>query len=222
MSESISIVFKYFPLLLKGLGYTVLVSVEAIIIALVIGTLLSVIRTAVGKNIVGRIVKAVVAVYISFVRGTPILVQIYIIYQALAVMGLNLSAFTSGVIALSLNSGGFIAEIIRGALTAIPKGQTEAAAALGMSKPKIWIRIILPQVFKVAAPQLTSEFINVIKVSPMLSVLAVVELTRTAQRLVSQTYITLPFYIAIAVLYFIICAALEEIVKFQQRRNEKH
>jgi ABC-type amino acid transport system permease subunit len=137
-------------------------------------------------------------------------------------MGLNLSAFTSGVIALSLNSGGFIAEIIRGALTAIPKGQTEAAAALGMSKPKIWIRIILPQVFKVAAPQLTSEFINVIKVSPMLSVLAVVELTRTAQRLVSQTYITLPFYIAIAVLYFIICAALEEIVKFQQRRNEKH
>lgn len=145
----------------------------------------------------------IVAVYISFVRGTPVLVQIYIIYQALAVMGLNLSNLASGIIALSLNSGGFIAEIIRGGLTAVPKGQTEAARALGMSEPKILMRIVFPQVFKVALPQLTSEFINVIKVSPMLSVLAIVELTRTAQRLVTQTYINLPFYIAIAVMYLL-------------------
>ena len=142
------------------------------------------------------------------------LVQIYIIYQALAVMGLNLSNLASGIIALSLNSGGFIAEIIRGGLTAVPKGQTEAARALGMS-------VVFPQVFKVALPQLTSEFINVIKVSPMLSVLAIVELTRTAQRLVTQTYINLPFYIAIAVMYFVICAGLEELVKLQKKRLER-
>lgn len=163
----------------------------------------------------------IVAVYISFVRGTPVLVQIYIIYQALAVMGLNLSNLASGIIALSLNSGGFIAEIIRGGLTAVPKGQTEAARALGMSEPKILMRIVFPQVFKVALPQLTSEFINVIKVSPMLSVLAIVELTRTAQRLVTQTYINLPFYIAIAVMYFVICAGLEELVKLQKKRLER-
>ena len=216
--EGLKTVLQYTPLIMKGLGYTILVSVEAIIIALIIGTLLSVLRMG-GNSLPSRIVKGIIKVYISFVRDTPVLVQIYIIYQALAVMGLNLSAYVSGVIALSLNSGGFIAEIIRGGLTAVPKGQTEAAAALGMSKPKILARIVFPQVFKVVSPQLTSEFINVIKVSPMLSVLAIVELTRTAQRLITQTYVTLPFYIAIAVLYFIVCAALEEIVKLQKKRS---
>ena len=216
--EGLKTVLNYTPLILKGLGCTILVSVEAIIIALIIGTLLSVLRMG-GNSLPSRIVKGIIKVYISFVRDTPVLVQIYIIYQVLAVMGLNLSAYVSGVIALSLNSGGFIAEIIRGGLTAVPKGQTEAAAALGMSKPKILTRIVFPQVFKVVSPQLTSEFINVIKVSPMLSVLAIVELTRTAQRLITQTYVTLPFYIAIAVLYFIVCAALEEIVKLQKKKG---
>ena len=218
--ENFNIVWHYKDLLLKGLGYTVFVSVAAILIALCVGMLLSVMRMG-GDSLPSRILKKIVAVYISFVRGTPVLVQIYIIYQALAVMGLNLSDLASGIIALSLNSGGFIAEIIRGGLTAVPKGQTEAARALGMSEPKILMRIVFPQVFKVALPQLTSEFINVIKVSPMLSVLAIVELTRTAQRLVTQTYINLPFYIAIAVMYFVICAGLEELVKLQKKRLER-
>ena len=216
--ENFNIVWHYKDLLLKGLGYTVFVSVAAILIALCVGMLLSVMRMG-GDSLPSRILKKIVAVYISFVRGTPVLVQIYIIYQALAVMGLNLSNLASGIIALSLNSGGFIAEIIRGGLTAVPKGQT--ARALGMSEPKILMRIVFPQVFKVALPQLTSEFINVIKVSPMLSVLAIVELTRTAQRLVTQTYINLPFYIAIAVMYFVICAGLEELVKLQKKRLER-
>ena len=210
--ENFNIVWHYKDLLLKGLGYTVFVSVAAILIALCVGMLLSVMRMG-GDSLPSRILKKIVAVYISFVRGTPVLVQIYIIYQALAVMGLNLSNLASGIIALSLNSGGFIAEIIRGGLTAVSKGQTEAARALGMSEPKILMRIVLPQ--------LTSEFINVIKVSPMLSVLAIVELTRTAQRLVTQTYINLPFYIAIAVMYFVICAGLEELVKLQKKRLER-
>ena len=213
--ENFNIVWHYKDLLLKGLGYTVFVSVAAILIALCVGMLLSVMRMG-GDSLPSRILKKIVAVYISFVRGTPVLVQIYIIYQALAVMGLNLSNLASGIIALSLNSGGFIAEIIRGGLTAVPKGQTEAARALGMSEPKILMRIVFPQVFKVALPQL-----NVIKVSPMLSVLAIVELTRTAQRLVTQTYINLPFYIAIAVMYFVICAGLEELVKLQKKRLER-
>ncbi|MBR1866385.1 MAG: amino acid ABC transporter permease [Lachnospiraceae bacterium] len=218
MSESIRIVMQYYPLFLKGLGYTLLVSVEAIIIALCIGTLLTVLRMG-GTSLPNRIIRKIVAVYISFVRGTPILVQIYLIFQALSVIGLNLSAFVSGVIALSLNSGGFMAEIMRGGFSAIPKGQIEAAEAIGMSKAKLWTRIILPQVFQIVAPQLTSEFINVIKVSPMLSVLAVVELTRTAERLVKMTGTAIPFYIAIAIIYFIICALLEELVKLQERKR---
>lgn len=214
---TVEVIFQYMPLLLKGLRYTILVSIEAIFIALCIGMLLTVVRMG-GNSLPSRIVKTIANVYISFVRGTPVLVQIYIIYQALAVIGPNLSSFTSGVIALSLNSGGFMAEIMRGGITAIPKGQIEAGYAIGMSKRQIWTRIILPQVFRVVMPQLTSEFINVIKVSPMLSVVAVVELTRTAQRLVNSTYITIPFYITIAIIYFIVCALLEELVKWQKRR----
>ncbi len=217
--ENVYIVFEYAPMILKGLLNTILVSVCAIIVALIIGIILSVLRMG-GNSPVSRAVKAVINVYISFVRGTPVLVQIYIIYQALAVIGLNLSPFVSGVIALSLNSGGFIAEIFRGAFTSVPSGQYESAAALGMTKVQTLTRIVFPQVFKIASPQLTSEFINVIKLSPMLSVLAIVELTRTAQRLSTQTFITLPFYIAIAVLYFVVCAALEEVVKRQKKSPE--
>lgn len=217
MMETLQTIFRYMPLLLKGLGYTILVSVAAIAVALVIGILLTVVRMG-GRSIPSRIARGIANVYISFVRGTPVLVQIYIIYQALAVIGPNLSNFTSGVIALSLNSGGFMAEIMRGGISAIPKGQIEAGHAIGMSKAQIWARIILPQVFKVVMPQLTSEFINVIKVSPMLSIIAIVELTRTAQRLVNTTFITVPFYITIAVMYFIVCALLEEVVKRQKKR----
>ena len=121
--ENFNIVWQYKDLLLKGLGYTIFVSVAAILIAICIGMLLSVLRMG-GDSLLSRIIKKIVGVYISFVRGTPVLVQIYIIYQALAIMGLNLSNLVSGIIALSLNSGGFIAEIIRGGLIAIPKGQT--------------------------------------------------------------------------------------------------
>ena len=213
--EGFNLVMHYMPYLLKGLLNTVVVSVCAILIALCVGLLLSVLRLS-GN----RFITAIVNIYISFVRGTPLLVQIFIIFYALAMVGPNIPAFATGVIALRLNSGGFMAEIIRGGLTAIPKGQYESAVALGMSKTKTLFRIIFPQVFRIVVPQLTSEFINVIKVSPMLSVISIVELTRTAQRLYKQTYEPIPFFIAIAVLYFIVCAGLEEIVKRQERKKK--
>lgn len=213
--EKVILVFDYMPYLLQGLMYTILVSVCAILIALCVGIFLSALRLR--DN---TFITAIINVYISFVRGTPLLVQIFIIFYAVAMVGPNIPAFATGVIALSLNSGGFMAEIIRGGLTAIPKGQYESAIALGMTRTKALIRIIFPQVFKIIIPQLTSEFINVIKVSPMLSVISIVELTRTAQRLYKQTYEPIPFFVAIAIFYFVICAGLEEIVKRQERRRK--
>lgn len=211
--ENVSLVMKYMPFLLRGLEYTLIVSIAAIAIAICVGMLLSLLRLT--KN---KILNGFVNIYVSFVRGTPVIVQIFIIYYVIAMMGIDVSALLSGIIALSLNSGGFMSEIIRGGLSAIPQGQYEAALALGMPKRKIWLRIIFPQVFNTVTPQLTSEFINVIKVSPMLSIISVVELTRAAQRLVTQTYVTLPFYIAIGIMYFIVCALLEEVVKYQERK----
>ena len=156
MAESIKMVMGYKELFLKGLGYTMMVSVEAIIVAVCIGTILTVLRMG-GDSLFNRIIQKIVAVYISFVRGTPILVQIYIIFQALSMLGLNLSAYTSGVIALSLDSGGFMAVILRGGFSAIPKGQIEASEEKVKPKAKIWTRIILPQVFRIVIQHLTSE-----------------------------------------------------------------
>ena len=211
--ENVSLVMKYMPFLIRGLGYTILVSVAAIAIAVCVGVLLSLLRLT--KN---RWLNGFVNIYVSFVRGTPVIVQIFIIYYVIAMLGIDVSALLSGIIALSLNSGGFMSEIIRGGLSAVPQGQYESAVALGMPKRKVWMRIIFPQVFNSVTPQLTSEFINVIKVSPMLSIISVVELTRAAQRLVAQTYVTLPFYIAIGIIYFIVDALLEKVVKYQERK----
>lgn len=206
------LVMQYMPNLLDGLMYTVLVSVQAIGLGFTVGVILSILRM---KKI--KIINCIVGIYISFVRGTPVIVQIFIIYYALAMIRLDIPAFQSGVIALSLNSGGFIAEVIRGGLSAVPKGQYEAATALRMSKFQTLTRIIFPQVIRIILPQLLSEFISVIKISPLLSIIAVVELTRSAQKIVNTTYVSLPFYITIAIMYFV----LNSIVEFFANQLEK-
>lgn len=213
LKDSIDLIIQYMPNLLEGLKYTILVSLQAIGIGFIVGVILSILRM--GKS---KIIKYIVNIYISFVRGTPIIVQIFIIYYALAMIGLDIPSFQSGVIALSLNSGGFIAEIIRGGLSAIPKGQYEAAAVLRMNKFQTLTRIIFPQVFRIILPQLLSEFISVIKISPLLSIIAVVELTRAAQKIVTTTYVSLPFYITIAIMYFILNSILELLVNIVEKK----
>ncbi|MEI3336500.1 MAG: amino acid ABC transporter permease [Clostridium sp.] len=213
MKDSINLVIQYMPNLLEGLKYTILVSLQAIGIGFIVGVILSILRM--GKS---KIIKHIINIYISFVRGTPIIVQIFIIYYALAMIGLDIPSYQSGVIALSLNSGGFIAEIIRGGLSAIPKGQYEAAEVLKMNKFQTLTRIIFPQVFRIILPQLLSEFISVIKISPLLSIIAVVELTRAAQKIITTTYVSLPFYITIAIMYFILNSVLEFLVNIIEKK----
>ena len=213
MKDSINLVIQYMQNLLEGIKYTILVSLQAIGIGFIVGVILSIFRM--GKS---KIIKYIINIYISFVRGTPIIVQIFIIYYALAMIGLDIPSYQSGVIALSLNSGGFIAEIIRGGLSAIPKGQYEAAAVLKMNKFQTLTRIIFPQVFRIILPQLLSEFISVIKISPLLSIIAVVELTRAAQKIITTTYVSLPFYITIAIMYFILNSILEFLVNIIEKK----
>ena len=213
MKDSINLVIQYMPNLLEGLKYTILVSLQAIGIGFIVGVILSILRM--GKS---KIIKHIINIYISFVRGTPIIVQIFIIYYALAMIGLDIPSYQSGVIALSLNSGGFIAEIIRGGLSAIPKGQYEAAEVLKMNKFQTLTRIIFPQVFRIILPQLLSEFISVIKISPLLSIIAVVELTRAAQKIITTTYVSLSFYITIAIMYFILNSVLEFLVNIIEKK----
>lgn len=120
-------------------------------------------------------------------------------------MKLDMPRFQTGVIALSLNSGAYVAETIRGALTAVPAGQIEAARALGMATPLTWRRIILPQVFFLSLPPLAVEFTSLLKASALLSVIAVVELTRTAQQIISNTYQPIEIWVVTGALYFLMC-----------------
>lgn len=214
--DTFSLVMSYMPLMLQGLLTTIQVSLEAAVIGELFGLLLALLRR--GKS---KVINGIIGVYISFVRGTPLLVQIFVIYYAVSMLGLNLPAAVTGVIALSLNSGGFVAEILRGGFSAIPRGQYESGYALGMSKGMVTRRIVLPQVIKIVLPQFITEVINVIKVSPLLSVITVVDLTRVAQRLVQQTNVCIPFYATIAVFYFILCAALEGVVNAVSKKLNK-
>jgi ABC-type amino acid transport system permease subunit len=166
-----------------------------------------------------RPIKYLAEIYISIFRGTPLLLQIFFIYYALpGLLGIDLPPFIAGVLALSLNSGAFVTEVLRGGISAVPSGQFEGASALGLKRRVIWGRIILPQVFIMILPPLTNELTMLVKASPLLSVITVVELTRTAQQIMILTYRPVEVILAAATLYFVICFMLTRLTHRLQGR----
>ena len=195
------------PLMLKGALITFEISLIGALLGIIVGFILVLMRMAPFKPI-----KYLAEIYISFFRGTPLLLQIFFIYYALpGLLGIDLPPFIAGVLALSLNSGAFVTEVLRGGISVIPPGQFEGAKALGLKKRVIWGRIILPQVFIMILPPLTNELTMLVKASPLLSVITVVELTRTAQQIMISTYRPVEVMLAAAVLYFVICFALNKL-----------
>ncbi len=201
-----------------GALYTILVGLVACGVGLVIGTGLLLMR-----NSPFWLLRKFVGVYGSFIRGTPALVQILIFYYALSpLIGINLSPFTSGIMAVGFNSGAYVAEILRGGLSRIPQGQWEAAQALGLPNYKIWFKIILPQVYHSVIPLLVNECTMVIKVTPLLSTITLVELTRASQILYNETFRPVEVLILAAVMYFFICFSISQFGEFLQRRSLKY
>jgi len=142
--------------------------------------------------------------YLSFVRGTPLLVQIFLIYYALpGLAGIDLPPLGAGVIALSLNSGAFASEILRGGLSAIPRTQFDAAQALGLSRLDEWFRVILPQLARLVLPPMLNELVLLVQGTALLSVISVVDLTRAAQNVMNTTYRPFEALTVAALIYFI-------------------
>ncbi|MDR0837970.1 MAG: amino acid ABC transporter permease [Propionibacteriaceae bacterium] len=158
------------------------------------------------------------AFYVSLIRGTPLLVQIFIIFYVFPFIGITMDAWTCGIIALSVNVGGYAAETIRGAILAVPKGQWEASATINLSYWTTLRRIILPQAFKIAIPPLSNTFISLVKDSSLVSTIGVLELLRKAQIIATPTYDFLTLYIEAALIYWAICIVLS----FGQRRLENY
>ena len=201
------------PFLVKGAVYTVQVSVLAIVFGLVLGWAFGLIAVS-GV----RWLRAIAWAYVQFIRGTPLLVQIFLIYFGLPAFGVNVPAYWSGVIALGLNSGGFQAEIVRAGIESIDRGQTEAARSIGMSSFQTLMFILVPQTIRRVIPPLTNELITLTKSSSLLSAIAVLELTHAGQAIIARTFAPFEIYAAVAVFYLVLVAALSRGSALLERR----
>jgi His/Glu/Gln/Arg/opine family amino acid ABC transporter permease subunit len=191
------------PELLQGAGTTILASSLAIVLGLAIG-----IVAAVARESRYAALRVVAICYVSMIRGTPLYIQLLTIYFLFPAIGIDLPRFTTGVIALGLNSGSYISEMIRGAITSVGTGQIEAARALAMPMFKIKRRIVLPQALRLILPPLTLELTALVKNSAFLSVIGVIELTRTAQQIISVSFQPTQTWVIVAAIYFVLCFAL--------------
>jgi len=156
--------------------------------------------------------------YVWFIRGTPTLIQVFIVYFGLPQLGVRFSPFVGGVLALGVNSGAYVAEIIRGGLTAIHHGQMESARALGMSYALAMRRIILPQVVRIIIPAITNEAISMLKNTSLLSTITVLELTLYAQFVIARTFRPFEFYIITAILYLLMTTILSSLAGKMEKK----
>lgn len=204
-----------FPDLIKYIHYTISMSVISTIIGFVIASLL------VGVKLLNiKVVNKIINVYISFFRGTPLLVQLFIFYYGVPQIILplkNISPFQAMVFGLSLCGSAYMAEIIRGAIESVPKGQIEAALSIGMTETQAFKRIVYPQAIRIAVPGIGNEFVDLLKSSSLAFVLGLTEILARAQMDAASSFKVLESYLALAIIYWI----LVEIFNFLQRILER-
>jgi len=201
------------PLFLKGIWLTAQLAFLSLLFGLPIGLLLALARVQ-----SSRLLKAPAAVYVEVMRGTPLLVQILFIYFVLPSFGVSIPAFWSGIIALTLNSAAYIAEIFRAGILSIDAGQMEAARSLGMTYAQAMRRIILPQTFRRVVPPLTNEAIALLKDSSLVSIIGLTELARTGQELASRNAAPLTIWPMVAIFYLLLTFPLTRIAEYLERR----
>lgn len=205
------------PFLLKGAGYTVELSLGGMVFGLSLGFVIALMRLSKRK-----LLRGVGRTYVSFIRGTPLLVQLFVIYYGLAQFGLRLDPIPSALIGLSLNVAGYTGEILRAAIASIDKGQWEASKALGLSWSQTMRLVIIPQAARVALPPLGNSFISLVKDTSLAATIQVPELFRQAQLITARTFQIFTMYFTAAVLYWIISTALSWLQERLERKVSAH
>jgi polar amino acid transport system permease protein len=217
----VDLIVRSFPLLLMGAGVTVQITALSVGFGLLIGMFVGIARLAKLTPL-----RLAAAVYVDFIRGTPLLVQIFIIYFALPIiLGTRIDPFVAAITACSINSGAYVAEIFRGGIQSIDKGQMEAGRSLGMSWGQTMRYVILPQAFKRIIPPLGNEFIAMLKDSSLVSVIGFEELTRRGQLIIARTYGSFEIWMAVAFIYLIMTLTISRLVNYLERRykiDDKH
>lgn len=203
---------SFWPMLYAGLTFTIPLTLISFILGLSLGFIVALARLYGPAPI-----KSLVRFYVWLIRGTPLLVQLFLIFYALPSAGITLDAFPAAVIGFTLNIGAYTSEVIRATLLSVPKGQWEAAHSIGMSWVQALRRIIIPQAARIAVPPLSNTFISLVKDTSLASVITVPELFLAAQRIAAVTYQPLILYTEAAIIYLMISSVLSAL----QTRLEK-
>ncbi|MBM7620800.1 cystine transport system permease protein [Bacillus tianshenii] len=205
------------PLVKGALTYTIPLTLISFSIGLVIAVLTALARISSVKPL-----QIIAKIYVSIIRGTPLLVQLFIIFYGLPSIGVTIDSFPAAVIGFSLNLGAYASEIIRAAILSTPKGQWEAAYSMGMTYPQALKRIILPQASRVSIPPLSNSFISLVKDTSLASLILVTEMFRKAQEIAATNYEFLLLYTQAAALYWIICFLLSLVQGQLERRLDRY
>jgi cystine transport system permease protein len=201
------------PVLMQGAAITLGFALAAMVLGLPLGFAVALARLSHFAAL-----RWITSIYVSFIRGTPLLVQIFVIYYGLPSFGVTLNPVVGGVLALTLNAGAYLSETIRGAILSVPRGQREAATSLGLNGAQTMRLIVLPQAMRVAAPSLGNSLIGLVKDTSLVSVITVVELLRSAQLVIARTFEPFGPYLMAALLYWIMSLLLEGVQRAVERR----
>ncbi|WP_286786679.1 MULTISPECIES: cystine ABC transporter permease [Pseudomonas] len=218
MSESsLQLILNSLPFLLKGAVWTVLLSLGGMFFGLVLGFFLALMRLS--QNMV---VRAVARVYVSFFRGTPLLVQLFMIYYGLPELGIQLDPLPAALVGFSLNMAAYICEILRAAIASIDRGQWEAAASIGMTRAQTLRRTILPQAARTALPPLGNSFISLVKDTSLAATIQVPEMFRQAQLITARTFEIFSMYLTAALIYWVLASTLAALQNTLENRVNRH
>ncbi|MGZ2744724.1 amino acid ABC transporter permease [Burkholderia stagnalis] len=220
-----SLLVQSLPVLAQGAVLTVKFAVLSMVFGLIGAVVLAMmgIRQSDGitsgvERIVVNTLAALARAYVSVMRGTPLLVQIFVIYYGLPSLGISLDPTPAGVIALSANVAAYMSESMRGAINGIHRGQWLASYSLGLSWGQTLRYVIGPQALRIAVPSLSNSLISLIKDTSLVSVITVTELLRSAQEVIAATYQPLPLYLAAAAVYWVLCQILEWVQRWYEKR----
>ena len=214
MNLNVDLMINSLPLLITGAGITIQITAISVGLGLIIGMFVGIARIS---NV--KLLRWLAAIYIDFLRGTPLLVQIFLIYFALPViLEQRVDPFIAAITACGINSGAYIAEIFRAGIQAIDEGQMEAGRSLGMTWVQTMRYIIVPQAFKNIVPRLGNEFIALLKDSSLVSVIGFEELTRRGQLIIARTYGSLEIWISVALIYLVMTLTISRLVAYLEKR----
>lgn len=208
---------SFLPLLKAGLEYTIPLTLISFILGLILALATALARISNFKPLV-----LIAKFYVWIVRGTPLLVQLFIIFYGLPAAGITLNALTAGIIGFTLSVGAYNSEIIRAAILSIPRGQWEAAYSIGMVDSQALRRVILPQAARVSIPPLANSFISLVKDTSLAAAITVTEMFQIAQQITASTYEPLWLYCETALIYLMFCTVLSMLQQKMEKRLERY